>query len=119
MRSSALLLMELKVSLPLCARLIPLASLKNTMTGYLRMTCEQRILAGFEDESLSYRPECLASRAPLPGSEEARAMTAGSGRQLSMLLDQSSPLGAFSRILLESSHWTSSQEYSYVWNRLD
>jgi hypothetical protein len=36
-----------------------------------------------------------------------------------MLFDQSSPLGAFSRILLESSLWTNSAEYCYVWNRLD
>jgi hypothetical protein len=36
-----------------------------------------------------------------------------------MLLNQSSPLGAFSRILLESSHWTSSAEFCYVWQRLD
>jgi hypothetical protein len=46
-------------------------------------------------------------------------MTVGSGRQLSMLLNVSSPLGAFSKILLESSHWASSEEYCYVWNRLD
>jgi site-specific DNA-cytosine methylase len=36
-----------------------------------------------------------------------------------MLLNQSSPLGAFSKILLEFSHWTNSEEYCYVWNRLD
>jgi hypothetical protein len=42
-------------------------------------------------------------------------MTVGSGRQLSMLLEQSSPLGAFSRILLESSAWTNSKQYCYVW----
>ena len=46
-------------------------------------------------------------------------MIAGSGRQCSMWLDLSSPLGAFSRILLESSLWTGSQEYCYVWERLD
>ena len=36
-----------------------------------------------------------------------------------MLLSESNLLGAFSRILLASSHWTNSEEYSYVWNRLD
>jgi hypothetical protein len=46
-------------------------------------------------------------------------MTAGSGRQCSMWLSESSPLGAFSKILLGSSHWGSSREYCYVWNRLD
>ena len=56
---------------------------------------------------------------PLPGSEKARTMTVGSGTQCLMLLDLSSPLGAFSRILLASSHWTNSEEFCYVWNRLD
>jgi hypothetical protein len=36
-----------------------------------------------------------------------------------MLLSESSPLGAFSKILLGSLHWTNSEEFSYVWNRLD
>jgi hypothetical protein len=36
-----------------------------------------------------------------------------------MWFSQSSPLGAFSKILLASSAWTSSEEYCYVWNRLD
>jgi hypothetical protein len=82
-------------------------------------TSEQPTLAGFEDESLSSAQACHASQVPLPESGEARAMTVGSGRQLSMLLDRSNPLGAFSRILLESLHWTSSAEFCYVWNRLD
>jgi hypothetical protein len=46
-------------------------------------------------------------------------MTVGSGRQCSMLFETSSPLGRFSKILLESSAWTSSEEYCHVWNRLD
>jgi hypothetical protein len=82
-------------------------------------TCEEPIFPGFEDESLSYPPASPASRLPWPGSAEARAMTVGSGRQLSMLCEQSSPLGYCSKILLESSLWTSSEEFSYVWNRLD
>lgn len=36
-----------------------------------------------------------------------------------MLLEESSPLGYCSKILLESSLWGSSEEYCYVWNRLD
>jgi hypothetical protein len=36
-----------------------------------------------------------------------------------MLCEQSSPLGQFSKILLESSHWTLSREYCYSWKRLD
>jgi hypothetical protein len=80
---------------------------------------EQPPLLGFEDESQFCQQVFPANQPPLPGSDEARKMTVGSGRQLSMLLNQSNPLGQFSKILLESSLWTSSGEFSYVWNRLD
>jgi hypothetical protein len=76
-------------------------------------------LSLFADESQFSQPESPASRLPLPGSEKAHEMTVGSGRQLSMLLDSSGPLGAFSKILLESSAWTNSEEYCYVWQILD
>lgn len=46
-----------------------------------------------------------------PGSSEARRMTAGSGRRLSAFLEKSSPLGRFSKILLESATWTSPEFY--------
>jgi len=46
-------------------------------------------------------------------------MTVGSGAQCSMWLSESGPLGACSKILLESLHWASSGEYCYVWERLD
>jgi hypothetical protein len=82
-------------------------------------TYEEQTLAGFEAESLCSARVFPASRQVLPGSAEAKKMTVGSGRQCSMLLDQSSPLGAFSKILLESLHWSNSEEFSYVWNRLD
>lgn len=36
-----------------------------------------------------------------------------------MLSDQSSPLGLFSKILLESSHWGNSEEYCYAWKKRD
>jgi hypothetical protein len=80
---------------------------------------EQPIFPGFEAESRCCPQVYPASRLPWPGSDEARTMTAGSGRQCSMLFETSNPLGAFSRILLESLAWTNSEEYSYVWNRLD
>jgi hypothetical protein len=73
----------------------------------------------WQDELPFFPQEYRASPRVLPGSDEARAITVGSGRQLSKLLDQSSPLGAFSKILLESSVWTNSTEYCYVWDRLD
>ena len=82
-------------------------------------TYEEQIFPDFGELSMSCPPECRVSRQVLPGSDEACSMTVGSGRQCSMLLDVSSPLGAFSRILLGSSHWTNSEEFSYVWNRLD
>jgi hypothetical protein len=36
-----------------------------------------------------------------------------------MLLDVSSPIGAFSKILLGSSRWGNSMEYCYAWGRLN
>src|SRR4029077_3461621 len=82
-------------------------------------TYEEQIFPLFEDESLCSVQACLASRVPWPGSGGARRMTVGSGTQCSMLLETSNPLGAFSRILLESSAWGNSMEYCYVWGRLD
>jgi hypothetical protein len=82
-------------------------------------TYEEQILAGFEEELMSCPLECPASQQVSPGSEEARMMTVGSGRQCSMLFEESEPLGYCSKILLESLHWTNSQEYCYVWERLD
>jgi hypothetical protein len=81
--------------------------------------CEQQTFPGFEAESQFCPQACRASQAPWPGSAEAIRTTVGSGAQCSMLLEWLSLLGAFSRILLESSHWTNSGEFSYVWNRLD
>jgi hypothetical protein len=79
----------------------------------------QTTFESLEDESLYSQRASRASQLPLPGSDEARAMTVGSGHQLSMLLSSSSLLGAFSKILLESSAWTNSKECCYVWDRLD
>ena len=82
-------------------------------------TCDEPIFPLFEDESLSFQQASPASQPPLPGSAEASAMTAGSGRQCAMWLNVSSRLGVFSKILMESLHWTASEEYCYVWERLD
>lgn len=82
-------------------------------------TCELPILAGFEEILRSCQPAYPASPLLLPGSAEAQKMTVGSGRQCSMLLNESDPLGAFSKILLESSAWGNSMECCYVWERLD
>lgn len=52
-----------------------------------------------------------ASLYPLPGSDEARKMTAGSGKKLSVLLKNSDPAGVCLKILLESSLWASTMCY--------
>lgn len=48
-----------------------------------------------------------ASLSPLPGSEEARRMTATSGRKWLGLSKNSGPLGWLEKMLLESSEWHS------------
>ena len=48
-----------------------------------------------------------ASRSPLPGSGEARKMTATSGRKWLGLSKNSGPLGLLEKMLLESSEWHS------------
>lgn len=80
---------------------------------------EEQIFPGFEGELLFSQPVSLASPRPLLESGEARKMTVGSGRQCSMLLDQSSPLGAFSKILLGSSRFRNSKQFCYVWRVMD
>jgi hypothetical protein len=82
-------------------------------------TYEEQIFPGFEEQLQSCQLEYPVSQRVLPGSAEAAAMTAGSGRQCSMWLSESDQLGAFSKILLASSAWANSQEFCYVWERLD
>ena len=48
-----------------------------------------------------------ASRSPLPGSKEARKMTATSGQKWLGLSKNSGPLGLLEKMLLESSEWHS------------
>jgi len=55
--------------------------------------------------------ESPASQQVEPGSREARQITAGSGRKLCELFPNSTPLGRFSRILLESETWASPEFY--------
>lgn len=56
----------------------------------------------------------LASLPAEPGSNEARRMTAGSGRRLCASFPKSGPLGSFSRILLGSETY-SSLEFYLTW----
>lgn len=56
-------------------------------------------------------PASLARLLVLPGSDEARMTTAGSGRQLCAQYLPSGPLGQCLKTLLESTAWTSSAVY--------
>lgn len=55
-----------------------------------------------------------ASRPAVPGTKEAKEMTAGSGRKLCACLTKQSRIASFSRILLASSTWGST-EYFLRW----
>jgi hypothetical protein len=57
--------------------------------------------------STSSREDSLASHSVMPGSDEARMMTATSGRLCTDVLTKSDPIGSFVRTLLESSRWSS------------
>jgi len=65
-------------------------------------------------EQLTLFPEGtldLASLLVLPGSEEARKMTATSGRKLSEFYRKSGPVGLLARMLLDTSLWGSTTSY--------
>lgn len=67
-----------------------------------RQECEQLTL---------FQEDFLASHSVQPGSEEARTMTATSGRKCSELYRKSGPLGSLVRTLLVSSAWRSTRCY--------
>ena len=57
--------------------------------------------------SMFSREDSHASRSPMPGSAEARTMTATSGRICAEQYRRSDPLGSLVRMLLESPRWSS------------
>ena len=59
------------------------------------------------DQPMLFAEGSPASRSARPGSDEARQMTAISGRKWLGLLPKSGPLGSLGRMLLESSAWRS------------
>lgn len=65
-------------------------------------------------ESLFSPEDHLASLPAVPGSREAKEMCAGSGRKLCVCLTKQNRIASFSRILLESSTWGST-EYFLKW----
>ena len=78
---------------------------------YQHMTTLEPSTAPDIEESTSLQLEFPASRPPAPVSNEARQMTAGSGRRLYESYGKHRPLGAFLRILLESETWSSTEFY--------
>ena len=60
-------------------------------------------------EQLSLLGDSHANRFPKPGSDEARTMTATSGRKCSELLVRPGPVGSLVKMLLESSTWHSTR----------
>ena len=60
-----------------------------------------------EGQLTLFPADSLASRSPLPGSEEARKMTATSGQKWLGLSKNSGPLGLLEKMLLESLEWHS------------
>lgn len=59
-----------------------------------------------------YSPAAFpASRSVMPGSDEARKMTATSGRTCSAVLTKSNPIGLLLKTLLESSRWSSKARF--------
>ena len=70
-------------------------------------TSQQPTSQSGEDEWMSSLEAFRASLSVTPGDEEARRMTATSGRQCIAPSMKSSPLGLWLRTLLESSRWSS------------
>ena len=72
-------------------------------------TCQESYQLGLLPE------DSLASLSVLPGSNEARQMTVGSGRRWLELLNVSGPAGCLVKMCLESSVWNSTRCY-LTWN---
>lgn len=74
----------------------------------------ENLTVGDTQESLFSLEDRHASLPVAPGSREAKEMTAGSGRKLCACLTRADRIASFSRILLESSTWGST-EYFLRW----
>ena len=69
-------------------------------------------MSGLDYEQLTLFQEAShASHLVWPGSEEARTMTATSGRKCLELYRKSGPLGSLVRMLVGSSEWVSTRRY--------
>ena len=101
-----------------CAKSNPTADISSPPTGQASKstTTRRRSTAGAGKESGLSPGAHLANPLPLPGSNEARQITAGSGRKLSESLESAGPLGSCLKILLESNQWDST-ECLLTWKR--
>ena len=75
-------------------------------------------MARHTEESLFSQEDFPASRSVVPGSNEARTMTAISGRKCSESYKRQGQLGLLVRMLLESSVWHSTK-CVLTWKRVD
>ena len=75
-------------------------------------------MARHTEESLFSQEDFPASRSVMPGSGEARTMTAISGRKCSESYKRQGQLGLLVRMLLESSAWHSTK-CVLIWKRAD
>lgn len=96
----------------------PAASLPNAGRECRTLATSElpKTLPGFE-AALSLPEVSLVNLGPVPGSAEARAMTAISGRQWLGLSKQSGPLGLLLKTCLNSSLW-GSRRSCLIWNPL-
>ena len=78
----------------------------------------KRSMARHIEESLFSQEDFPASRSVVPGSNEARTMTAISGRKCSESYKRQGQLGLLVRMLLESSAWHSTKSV-LIWKRVD
>ena len=78
----------------------------------------RRSMARHIEESLFSQEDFPASRSVVPGSNEARTMTAISGRKCSESYKRRGQLGLLVRMLLESSAWHSTK-CVLTWRRVD
>ena len=78
----------------------------------------KHLMARHIEESLFSQEDFPASRSVMPGSGEARTMTAISGRKCSESYKRQGQLGSLVRMLLESSAWHSTK-CVLTWKRVD
>ncbi len=89
----------------------PTATASSRSTGQLSLAMETSAPSTGAPSNLSSSSAVgsPASRFPLPGSDEARQMTAISGRKWFAALTLSGPLGSLARMCLASSRWHSTR----------